>query len=149
MRRADLVGGLALLAFAGLYFQQSFSIRTGFAPDRLGPAAYPRLLAIALAVMAAALLVRAVRGRSDPSPPPPMRAGIFAGAVALMVGYALALPSAGFLLATPVLLGAVIWLLGLRDWPRLLGTALGMTAVLYVVFVRALKVLLPMGPLGP
>jgi len=76
-----------------------------------------------------------------------VRLRVFAGLLVLLVAYTLLLPRAGFLLTTPVLLGAVIWLLGLRSWASLVGTALGVTAVLYVFFGRFLHVLLPMGPL--
>lgn len=147
MRRADLLIGLALLVFAGVYFEQSFAITRGFASDRLGPAFFPRLLALTLAALAATLVVRAVTGRSDPSRPPAVRSRVFAGVLVLLTAYALLLPWAGFLLTTPVMLGTVIWLLGLRSWPSLVGTAVGVTATLYVVFGRALHVLLPMGPL--
>lgn len=147
MRRADLAIGLGLLAFTVFYAQQSFLIRRGFASDRLGPAFFPRLLALALGVLAVILVVRALAGRSDPSRPPAIRAGAFAAMLALLVAYGLLMPRVGFVLATPVLLGAVIWILGLRAWTALIGTALGVTAVLYVLFGRALHVLLPMGPL--
>lgn len=147
MRRADFYIGLGLLAIAMVYFQQSFSILRGFASDRLGPAFFPRMLALTLGALALTLIVRAVSGRSDPSRPPEMHLGVFAAVVGLLVVYSFVLPAAGFLLATPVLLGAVIWLLGLRRWGALLGTAVGATAVLYLVFGRALHVLLPLGPL--
>jgi putative tricarboxylic transport membrane protein len=147
MRRADLITGLALLAFTALYAQQSFLIRRGFASDRLGPAAFPRLLALVLGILAALLVVRALAGRSDPARPPAIRGGPFAAVLVLLVAYALLLPRVGFLLATPVLLGGVIYALGLRAWLTLVGTALGITAVLYVVFGRGLHVLLPMGVL--
>lgn len=132
MRRADLLIGLALLALAGVYYEQSLGIVRGFASDRLGPAFFPRLLALVLAVLAVTLVVRA---------------GLFLTMLALLVAYALLLPRVGFVVATPVLLGAVIWLLGLRAWPALTGTALGITLALYFAFGRALHVLLPMGPL--
>lgn len=147
MRRADFFIGLGLLAVALVYFQQSFTILRGFASDRLGPAFFPRMLALTLAALALTLIVRAVTGRSDPSRPPEIRVGVFAAVVGLLVVYAFVLPAVGFLLATPVLLGAVIWLLGLRRWGAVLGTAVGATAVLYFAFARALHVLLPMGPL--
>lgn len=143
MRRADLLIGFGLLVVAAVYFQQSFAITRGFASDRLGPAFFPRLLAGVLAVLAVMLIMRALSGRSDPTPPPAMRLGVFLGTLALMIVYALALPRAGFLVATPVLLAAVIWLLGLRRWSTVAGTAVGVTATLYIVFARMLKVLLP------
>ena len=65
----------------------------------------------------------------------------------VLVLYALALPSLGFLIATPLMLGVIIWVLGLRAWSSLAVTAVGMTVVLWFVFVRLLRVLLPAGPL--
>ncbi len=147
MRRADLVVGVGLLAFAGFYFQQSFSILRGFASDRLGPAFFPRLLALVLAAMALALIVRALSGRSDRSPLPAVRMTLLFWTLGLLAAYALLMPKVGFLVATPLLLGAVIWLLGLRQWATLAASAVGLTLVLYTVFGRALHVLLPMGPL--
>jgi putative tricarboxylic transport membrane protein len=146
MRRADFFIGLGLLGFALVYYQQSFSIIRGFASDRLGPAFFPRMLAFALAALSLVLILRALAGRSDPSRPPEMRVGVFAAVIALLLVYAAVMPFAGFLLATPVLLAAVIWLLGLRHWVPVIGTALGVTAVLYFVFGRTLHVLLPLGP---
>jgi putative tricarboxylic transport membrane protein len=143
MRRADLLIGLGLLVFAAVYFQQSFEITRGFASDRLGPAFFPRLLAGVLAGLAVVLIMRALSGRSNPTPPPAMRLGVFLGTLGLMIVYSLALPRAGFLVATPLLLAGVIWLLGLRRWSTVAGTAVGVTATLYIVFARMLKVLLP------
>ena len=146
MRRADLLIGFGLLVVAAVYFQQSFAITRGFASDRLGPSFFPRLLAGVLVVLAVTLVVRALSGRSDPTPPPAIRFGILFGVLALLVAYGLLMPQLGFLLTTPVLLGAFIWLLGLRQWGSLVGTAVGLTVILYLVFVRALHVLLPLGP---
>lgn len=148
MRRADLLIGIGLLVFAGLYYQQSQHIVRGFASDRLGPTFFPRLLALALTVLAAVLVVRAGSGRSDPTPLPPMQRGLLLAVILLTVAYAFVLPFLGFLIATPLLLGTVIRLLGLRRWGTVIGTALGITVVLYLTFGRALDVLLPLGPLG-
>ena len=71
MRRADLLVGLGLLVLAGVYFEQSFAITRGFASDRLGPAFFPRLLALTLAALGATLVVRGVAGRAGPPHPPP------------------------------------------------------------------------------
>lgn len=148
MRRVDLLTGVGLLLLAGLYYQQSFLIVRGFAADRLGPAAFPRLLALLLAACAVALMVRAWSGRSAPAPPPPLRRGVLGAVVALLVAYGLFLPTLGFLLATPALLGTVAWLLGLRPVSTVATAAVGMTLALYAVFGRLLHVLLPLGPLG-
>ncbi|MDR7522702.1 MAG: tripartite tricarboxylate transporter TctB family protein [Armatimonadota bacterium] len=148
MRRADLLVGVGLLVVAILYYQQTFAITVGFASDRLGPAFFPRLLALALGSCAVALSWRSIRGRSDPGPLPPVQARLFLATLGLTVAYALLLPSLGYLLATPLYVVAVVGVLGYRHPGGLAAAAVGITGVLYLVFVRALKVLVPMGPLG-
>jgi putative tricarboxylic transport membrane protein len=148
VRRADLFIGLGLLAFAGAYYRASFDIAMGFASDRLGPTFFPRLLAAALAACALGLVARAARDRSDPGPLPPVRTGTLVLVVGLTVGYGLALRPLGYPVATALFLAAVIRALGHRDLRTLAGVAVGVTAVLYLVFARALHVLVPMGPLG-
>ena len=148
MRRADLVAGTGLLVFSVFYFERSFAISTGLASDRLGPAFFPRVLAVLLTLLALVLIVRAASDRSDPSPQSPVRTGRLVAVLALTVGWAILLPELGFLVVTPFLMAAVIWVLGLHRWRPIVGVALGATLVLYLVFVRILNVLLPMGLLG-
>ena len=148
MRRADLLIGIGLLFFATLYLRESFEITTGFASDRLGPTFFPRLLAGALAVCALALMWRSLRGRSDTAPLPPVRIGLFVGTVGFTLAYALFLRPLGYLIATPLYLASVVMLLGYRSPVGVTATVVGVTGVLYLVFARALHVLIPMGPLG-
>ncbi len=103
---------------------------------------------LALALLALALVARAVRGRSDPAPPPPAQTRLLMSILALLIAYALVMPRLGFLAATPVLLGVVLVLLGIREIPSLIFSAVGITLALYLVFGRVLGVLLPPGPLG-
>ncbi len=148
MRRADLGAGVLLLALAGFYLQQSLAIHRGFASDRLGPAFFPQLLGSALAILAVVLVLRALLGRSDPTPPPPTRGRLLWTVVGLLAVYAVLMPEVGFLLATPPLLGAVSVVLGLRRPLSVVASAVGITVTLYLVFGRLLGVLFPRGPLG-
>ena len=148
MRRADLLSGIGLLLFSALYFERSFAISTGLASDRLGPQFFPRLLAVLLALLSVALVVRAASGRSDTTPLPTVRFGRLIAVLALCAGWTLLLPRVGFLIVTPPLVGAVIWILGLRRWRTIIAVSLGVTLALYLVFVQLLTVLLPLGPLG-
>ncbi len=148
MRRADLLIGIALLVFAVLYYRESFEITVGFAADRLGPRFFPRLLAVALGLCGLGLIRRSLTGRSDAEPLPPVRVGQFVLTLGITLAYAILLPSLGYPIATVLYVGALIWLLGYRNLVGLAATSAGVTAVLYIVFARALHVLVPMGPLG-
>jgi putative tricarboxylic transport membrane protein len=73
---------------------------------------------------------------------------IRAGAVVLFtVGYALALPYAGFLLATPVYIFAGLWVMDFRSRIAVLITPIAFTVVIFAVFSQVLSVPLPVGPL--
>ncbi|MBI4540090.1 MAG: tripartite tricarboxylate transporter TctB family protein [Gemmatimonadetes bacterium] len=148
MRRVDLFAGLALFAFAAFYFWQSLAVTVGFASDTLGPTFFPRLLALGLAILALVVVVRAATNRSDPSAPAPLRHGLLVVLLVLIVAWAVLLPLLGYFIVTPPLLAAVMLLLGLRNLWKLLGTTLGLTLALYLLFGQALNVPLPMGPLG-
>jgi putative tricarboxylic transport membrane protein len=148
MRRADLVGGIGLLLLAIVYFERSFAISTGLASDRLGPTFYPRVLSVVLAVLAVVLIARSLTGRSDPSPLSRVRVGRLFPVFGLMLSWVGLLPYLGFPMVTPLLLAGVMWILGHRRWRSLVAVSLGVTLALYLVFVRALNVLVPMGPLG-
>jgi hypothetical protein len=59
------------------------------------------------------------------------------------------LPAVGYLLATPILLGVVLWLLAIRGW-MLVAVPLGFTIPVFLVFSLFLNVRLPTGILdGP
>ena len=146
--RADFLLVLGLLLFAALYVERASHITVGFASDVLGPAFFPRLLAFLLALLAVGLLARSLTGRGPRVSRTPMRSRLFWTVVALLVGYALLMPLVGFLYLTPLLLGAVMRILGLERWGWLVGVALGLTVFLYVLFTKALSVPLPPGLLG-
>ena len=63
---------------------------------------------------------------------------------AVAIAYVLALPSVGYLLATPALLAAMLWLLEIRSW-MLVAVPIGFTIPVFLVFTAFLNVRLPTG----
>ena len=55
----------------------------------------------------------------------------------------------GYLILTPFFLAFVIYLLGVRDRLKLIGFPLIFTAAAWTLFSQILKIMLPLGPLGP
>ncbi len=151
MTRADRIIGGLLLAVAASYYRLTYDIEVGLASDLLGPKFVPRLLAILLAVASTILVVRSwwARPGVEESPPPagdaPQR---LVWTLAITVAYLLLLPHVGYLLLTPIYLGAFACLLGYRAWKPLAGTAIGVTVALYVIFAALLRVRLPRGLLS-
>ena len=64
---------------------------------------------------------------------------------AICFAYLLVLPHIGYLLATPLLIIGIMWLLGTRKIMPLLLVSLGTTLVLFVIFYFMLRINLPLG----
>jgi hypothetical protein len=68
---------------------------------------------------------------------------------ALCFGYVLLLSRLGFLILTPILLAALLWIMKVRSPLRLGLVTVGAVAAIYVLFDLAFGVRLPLGPLDP
>lgn len=148
MALVDRLTGLLLVGLAVAYYRLAGEIEVGLASDLLGPQYFPKLLAVALGLSSAWLVVRSFRPAARRNEPVRAEAERLANlwiALGLTVVYLILLPHVGFLLLTPVLLGAFIWVLGYRRWVPLVGTAVGVSVALWVVFAWLLGVRLPPG----
>lgn len=142
-----LAGVLAALALAVLALAARLPGAT--AADPVGPRGFPGLLALVLLACGVALGLRP--GASDPERDAP---GAFAATaallgVALTTAYLAALEPAGFLLATPPYVAALLLARGGIPLRALILTALALPLGLYVLFRVAMRVALPPGPLEP
>ena len=149
MARRDLVsaGGLAALALVYLAASRSYPLDTLAAP---GPGVFPLAVGLSMLALAACQALAATgafpTARPGPSPDRPARGRVRALA-AVLVGYALAAGTLGFLTASFVLVLAASRLLGAPGWGRPAALAAGVTAAAYAIFVLWLAVPLPRGPL--
>ncbi len=133
--------GLALSAF---YAWQATLIQESFLSDQVGPKVFPWVIAALMGVSSLYFVLR-----PDPAPDWP-RAGRLAeiGLAALvMIGYALALPEAGFVAATAVASAYLTWRLGSKPLESL-AIGIGIAAGIYVIFHLALGLSLARGPWG-
>ena len=146
MRGADRVSSLVLVVFALLAVNEARKIRLGSFSNP-GPGFVPLCLAVALALVAAILLWRALREPAAPAPPaePGERWKPVASLIAL-AAYAFALEPLGFVLATAVLLFFFFRVLDGQRWWIALASAVVVSALSYLIFARALHVRLPEGP---
>lgn len=149
-RRGSALSGLALVALGAgaLAFARRYEIGRLSAP---GPGFVPQIAAVLLAISGAIaalrsmLEVRSEPGATDSSETTLWRAIGTIVALACFVGL---FEWAGFLLATPLLLGATAWLAGAKKWGDILALAVGGTAVFYWLFAKVLSSQLPVGLLG-
>ncbi len=134
-----LVGVIVAVLWLGFGLESRQFVSSGFS-DRLGPAYFPTLLAVAgfalslLVILKAAhssrLAGRQVEAAAERGPN-------YRRALAMLCvpfAWPLVVPYVGFLIATPILMVVLLVLLGIKS-PRQLGTVAGvLTAILWVVF---------------
>jgi putative tricarboxylic transport membrane protein len=146
VKRDDLLAG-GLLALVGIgVILGAFRLHIG-TPLHPQPGFFPFLGGSALALLAAILIVQATLGRSTGSeafgklgPPAIMVVG--------MGVYVAILEPAGYVLATILITGVILRVLGVKSW-RALGLAGALLAVgTYFLFARILGIDLPAGVLG-
>jgi putative tricarboxylic transport membrane protein len=154
MKIHDSIAGTLLLAFAmALYWH------TGHFPempgDQIGPALFPRIIAIGFGICGLALIVGGIRRRAseqwveipDWIGSPRQLAG-FALVTGGLLGCFLFLEKLGFLVCAPLLIAALLLVLRLRLWTVPL-LAIGVPLLIHTIFYKALGVPLPWGLLEP
>ena len=150
--RKDSISGLVLLAFAlSLHFfiipAQVESMNDG--PIALSPRLFCHIIAFLLLILSAGLIVSSVMDKS-----PLIKADraqmayIFSrggAAVLLSVLYILAMEFLGYFVSTVVFMALFLWFSGVRSWKGGIFFLAVILPFIYLLFVKALKVLLPSG----
>jgi hypothetical protein len=88
-------------------------------------------------------------GKADEQPSLPASTWRAMAVWALCFGYVVFLPGAGFLLLTPPLIAAGLWVLRLREPVTLVLISVVPVALLFWLLSIVLNVRLPLGPLAP
>jgi hypothetical protein len=115
---------------------------------------FPLIVAIFLVAMSIALIAGFLKGRSgaveavEAFPQGKDRNRVLAVASALIV-YSLLLKPIGYLVSTVGLMGAIVYLLGLRGWIKVALTAILTGVLSYYLFAFILEVPLPRGEVFP
>jgi putative tricarboxylic transport membrane protein len=146
-RRTDAISGAVFLALALAVVAGSRSLEFGRL-SQPGPGFFPLVLALLLAVLSAALLIRGLRRPgADVSSLWPDRAG--AGRVLVVAGalfaYVALVDVAGYLLTTAALFLVLIRVGGGQSWAAAAVASAAGSASSYLLFARALRVALPAG----
>jgi putative tricarboxylic transport membrane protein len=144
----DAIAGvvLALVGSFAYVTARSFPHLSGGYP---GPGLFPQVLGAVLAAAGVALVVGAVAGRRPPAPRPPgggSRRGRLSalGVVAAVVFFLATVHSLGFVVVSVLILAGLMAALGVpARWNA--PVSLAVTAALYILFARILRVPLPEG----
>lgn len=146
MARRELVAACILLVVTAAFGWLTMGLPDRALPNTPGPAFFPGLTTIALAVLSVALLVRGLRA-ADPeqttlAAPLTSRSWIALGA---FVVYLLAMPTLGFLTASVPFFAVLTWLYGERRATVVALTSVGVPVALSLIFRSGFQILLPRG----
>lgn len=118
--------------------------------DRPGPGFFPLLVGIALVALSLPLLIRSVKEKESP----PGKEELFPQgkdlhrvvAVAITVTcFAVLLNPLGYGVCSAALMGVILKILGMRNWPKIVLISVLTAAISYYLFVSILDVPLPRG----
>jgi putative tricarboxylic transport membrane protein len=149
--RVDRIVG-AVLVCSGLgVLALTIGLPAATAADPVGPRGFPSLLGLAILACGVALALgrRGTPADADAESRGTLAPGSLLGAIGLTALYLAVLEPAGYLLATPPYLAALLLVQGHVTARAFALTALGVPAVLYLLFAVLMRVPLPPGPLEP
>jgi putative tricarboxylic transport membrane protein len=150
MKQSNIAISLILIGLAGFILLQSRNLAFGTlrAPQT---AFFPTTLATLLLILSVILLGQTLLGKEIRRGPDKIVAEGWVrigGALATMVGFALALERLGFLLTTFLLMVLLLRAIESQRWPKVVAIALMTALISYAIFGWLLGIPLPAGVLG-
>lgn len=150
MRSADRIAGAALLALAIAFSVGALQQYAFWGDNGPGPGFLPFWLGLVMALLAAMLLVGALRSREPGEAWLPRGDGLrrLALVIGVTVAFVALIDAIGMTIATALFLIVLLRWPDRQPWPRTVAIALAVAALNYFVFTRWLHVPLPAGPFG-
>lgn len=142
-RLADRVISVTLAGVATYVLFEARSYPPSLVPASPGPGLFPSLLAVVLLVLGALLWIRSTRGprETEKTEGGSVRRPLIA--LGVIVVFTAILESTDMFLTLPLLLAAIMWLMGERRAVSLVVTPLLFDVFVYVVFYRTFGVPFP------
>lgn len=145
----EIIVSLSIFGISTFLYIYSFTLGTFKAYEKMGPAFWPQLILIGLMICSATLTVRhlvqwkkAQGGDQSSEEVSWIRFALLFG---IIIGYVLLLKTVGFICLTPLLIIAMMMLIGAKRVRTYIFTVLGIMVLVYVAFGRLLFVPLPKG----
>ncbi len=118
--------------------------------DRPGPGFFPLLVGIVLVTLSLPLFIRSVKEKeSPPGGEEPFPRGKDLNRVmavgSAVTGFALLLNPLGYGVCSAALMGVILKILGMRNWPKIAIISILTAAISFYLFVSVLDVPLPRG----
>jgi len=151
MLKGDLLFSGIIFLFSVFLFYVTGTFNDHAAYSKVGPAYWPRFLLVILLILSGFASLRTFLKISRERVWGDNMMALDSGKIRLFSGiffivfYIVLLQIVGFILATPLFLVAYMLLLGEKNWVWMVGTALGMTASIVLLFTKAMYVPIPRG----
>ena len=138
---SDRVTAVLILIFAALYGLEAFRLKSNFGSDSLGPRGFPVILAILIAITGVFLFFKTEHiarwpGRNE-------WVNLLSTVISFII-YAYLLVPLGFIAATTLETSFLSQRFGAKIWQAVV-LGIGSSLFLYVLFVYALQIPLPIG----
>lgn len=149
MRIANIVAAIIGMLFSSAAFIKTLTFKK-FKNVPVGPEFFPQILAIGLFICCLILLIANILNKNDKSKAPtlsPLNKDMqkcLLGLVAIII-YALLWNVTGFLIATPLALFAMMFILGQRNFLTMAIVSVVATIVIFCAFKFLLQIEMPMG----
>jgi putative tricarboxylic transport membrane protein len=150
MKKANIIAAVIGMGFSSVAYIMTLSFKK-FKNVPVGPEFFPRWMAIGLFVCSAVMLLQAVRVKPANDRPAPTLSVFDKGIQRLLIGvgiiviYAATWNFLGFIVATPLGLFALMFLLGLRRYRVMIAFSLGAMIVTFCAFRYLLGIDMPLG----
>ncbi|MBR4323607.1 tripartite tricarboxylate transporter TctB family protein [Treponema sp.] len=150
MKKANIISAIVGMAVSALAFGYTFTFKK-FKNVPVGPEFFPRALALLLFICCLVLLLTNLKTNQRNKEKAPTLS-LFnkdmqkaALSLLLIILYAISWNFLGFLIATPIALFAMIFILGKRNYKMMAAVSLGMTALVFCAFKFLLGIEMPLG----
>ena len=142
---SELVIGIACMVLGVAVYIAAGNLQT--VKLGIGPAGFPKFIAVVLCLLGLVQTGTTLSGGVDaPKVEVDKRAaGLFIAAVALAIAYVLLVEKLGFILLTPILLIAYMYLFGERSLIKMAIIAVITTVCIWLLFTEVFMIFLPTG----
>ena len=158
---ANLVASVILLAFEIWAYVQTLGFKV-VKKAAVQPASFPQVMCLGMMLFTVVLLIQSIlklirMKEDDPLAEPAASIdfvkdkGVLAGVfvIALCIAYVALFEVLGYVLASALVAGAIMWLIGKRDIRQILLVSVLVPLAMWLIFYKLLTVNIPMGVLQP
>jgi len=152
MKKANIVSAIVGMLFALVTFLKTFTFKK-FTNVPVGPEFFPRILAVGLFLCCLILLISAILKKEEPgkeekaptiSPINKDMQRCLLGLLVIVV-YSLLWEIIGFIVATPIAIFVMIFILGKRNYLTMAIVSVAATVVIFCAFKFLLQIEMPLG----